>query len=131
MEKINRKVRPKQAGEIEFTLPVINEFITENSLKVLFVEKKKLPIVQFLLLCNAGSTSDPIEKTGLANLTAMMLDEGAGEFDSLQLSDEIDMIGSHISIRIDEDNIFISVQTLKENLEKSFELFSVRTIPMM
>jgi len=115
MEKINRKVRPKQAGEIEFTLPVINEFITENSLKVLFVEKKKLPIVQFLLLCNAGSTSDPIEKTGLANLTAMMLDEGAGEFDSLQLSDEIDMIGSHISNRL-----FSKIITQPNLREKDF-----------
>jgi len=122
--KINRKIRPLQSGEINFNLPVINEFATENGLKILFVEKNKLPLVQFLLLTNAGSTFDPAEKTGLANLTAMMLDEGAGEYDALQLSDEIDMLGSHLSIRIDEDNIFASLQTLKENLERSFELFS-------
>jgi len=122
--KINRKIRPLQSGEINFNLPVINEFATENGLKILFVEKNKLPLVQFLLLTNAGSTFDPAEKTGLANLTAMMLDEGAGEYDALQFSDEIDMLGSHLSIRIDEDNIFASLQTLKENLERSFELFS-------
>jgi zinc protease len=123
-KKINRKTRPLPSGEIGFTLPEINEFTFENGLKILFVEKNKLPIVQFLLLCNAGSIYDTSGKEGLSNLTAMMLDEGAGVFDALQLSDEIDMLGSHLSIRIDEDNIFVSLHTLKENLERSFELFS-------
>ncbi|MDO8550180.1 MAG: pitrilysin family protein [Ignavibacteria bacterium] len=123
-KKVNRKVKPLPSGEIDFTLPVINEFITGNGLKILFVEKNKLPIIQFLLLCNTGSTNDIPGKEGLANLTAMMLDEGAGGYGALQLSDEIDMLGSHLTIRIDEDNIFVSIQTLKENLERSFELFS-------
>ncbi len=123
-KQINRKIKPLPTGEIKFALPEINEFVIENGLKILFVEKNKLPIVQFLLLCNAGSIYDTPGKEGLANLTAMMLDEGAGGLDALQLSDEIDMLGSHLSIRIDEDNIFISLHTLKENLERSFELFS-------
>jgi len=121
---INRKTQPLPAGEIEFSLPVINEFQIKNGLKILFVKKDKLPLVQFLLLCNAGCVFDPQDKKGLANLTAMMLDEGAGEYDALQLSDEIDMLGSHLSIRSDEDNIVLSLQTLKENVERSFELLS-------
>ncbi|OGU72815.1 MAG: hypothetical protein A2V93_06675 [Ignavibacteria bacterium RBG_16_34_14] len=131
-KKIYRKIKPLPSEEIKFILPVINEFVTKEGLKILFVEKNKLPIVQVLLLCNAGSIYDTPEKEGLANLTAMMLDEGAGEFDALQLSDEIDMLGSHLSIRIDEDNIFVSLQTLKENLERSFELFSkIITKPLL
>ncbi len=122
-KKINRKIKPSSSGEIEFNLPVIKEFETVNGLKILLVEKNKLPIVQLLFLCNSGSTFDEPRKNGLANLTAMMLDEGAGEYDALQLSDEIDILGSNVSIRIDEDNIFISVQTLKENLERTVELF--------
>jgi zinc protease len=121
---INRKAKPSPSGEIEFTLPVINEFTADTGLKVLFVKKEKLPLVQFLLLTNAGSIYDLTDKNGLANLTAMMLDEGAGGLDALQLSNEIDMLGSNLSIRIDEDSIYVSLQTLKENLEKSFELFS-------
>ncbi|RPI73512.1 MAG: insulinase family protein [Ignavibacteriales bacterium] len=123
-QQINRTHRPLPTGEIEFTLPVINEFKSENDLKFFFVRKNKLPLVQFLFVINAGSVYDLPGKQGTANLTAMMLDEGAGGLDALQLSDEVDMLGSHLSIRIDEDNIFISMQTLKENLEKSFELLS-------
>lgn len=120
---INRKTKPSPSGEIEFKLPEINKFSTDNGLKVLFVKKDKLPLVQFLLLTNAGSIYDFPGKNGLANLTAMTLDEGAGGLDALELSDEIDMLGSHLGIRIDEDSIYISVHALKENLEKSFELF--------
>jgi zinc protease len=124
INKIDRKIKPLPSGEINFNLPVINEFKTSNGLKILFVEKDKLPLVQFILLTNAGSIYDSPGKEGLANLTAMMLDEGAGEFDALELSNEIDMLGSHLSLRIDEDSTFISLQTLTENLEKSFALFS-------
>lgn len=124
IEKINRSIKPLASGDIEFSLPVINETITENGLRVLFVEKHKLPLIQFILLCNAGSINDLPGKNGIANLTALMIDEGAGEFDALQLSDEIDMLGSQLNIRVDEDNVIISLQTLKENLERSFELFS-------
>jgi zinc protease len=122
-DKLNRKVKPLPSGEIEFTLPVIEEFKIENGLQVYFVKKNKLPLVQFLLLVNAGSIYDPADKKGLANLTAMMLDEGAGGLDALQLNDAVEMLGSHLSIRIDEDNIFVSLQTLKENLKSSMELF--------
>ena len=119
---INRKIKPSPLGKIKFSLPRINEFTQKNGLKILFVKKDNLPLVQFLLLCNAGSIFDPEGKIGLSNLTAMTLDEGADEYDALQLSDEIDMLGSHLSIRSGEDNIIISLQTLKENSDRSFEL---------
>jgi zinc protease len=119
---INRATKPNPTGKIKFSLPEINEFISTNGLKILFVKKNNLPLVQFLLLSNAGSIYDPAEKKGLSNLTAMMLDEGAGEYDALQLSDEIDILGSHLTINSNEDNIIISLQTLSENINRSFEL---------
>jgi len=122
-KNINRKIKPEPSGEIEFKLPPVKEFTTSNGLKVLFAKKDKLPIVRFLLLVDAGSVYDS-GKFGLANLTAMMLDEGAGGLNALQLIDEIDILGSHLNIRSDEDTVYISLQTLKENIERSFEIFS-------
>ena len=121
---LDRKIKPEPFGEIKFSLPEIKEFTHKNGLKILFVKKNNLPLVQYLLLCNAGSIFDPDEKKGLSNLTAMTLDEGAAEYDALQLSDEIDMLGSQLNVRSDEDNLIISLQTLKENASRSFELLS-------
>lgn len=121
---LSRKIKPEPFGEIKFSLPEIKEFTHKNGVKILFVKKDSLPLVQFLLLCNAGSIFDPVKKKGLSNLTAMTLDEGAAEYDALQLSDEIDMLGSQLNVRSDEDNLVISLQTLKENAGRSFELLS-------
>jgi len=121
---LNRKIKPEPFGKIKFSLPEIKEFTHKNGLKILFVKKDSLPLVQFLLLCNAGSIFDPEGKKGLSNLTAMMLYEGAGEYDALQLSEEINMLGSQLNVRSSEDNFIISLQTLEENAGRSFELLS-------
>jgi zinc protease len=124
MNTINRELKPLPKEEIEFTLPEIQSFMLDNKLKVFFVQKNELPILQLNLVINAGSKFDPSDKKGLANLTAMTIDEGAGNYNALELSDEFDTIGTHFNVGTSQDNIFFSLQTLKENSERSLELFS-------
>jgi len=124
MPSIDRTIRPVPAEEINFSLPEIEKFKLSNNLEVIFIQKTKLPILQLNLLINAGSYLDPASKKGLSNLFSMAFDEGAGKFTSLELSDEFDILGSNFSVFSSEDNVFLSLQTLKENFDKSLELFS-------
>lgn len=55
----------------------------------------------------------------------MVIDEGAGSYSSLQLSDEFDKLGTHFNVHSSEDNIFFSVQTLTENFVRSADLASM------
>jgi zinc protease len=118
------RTKPQPSGEISFSLPSVEKFKPDNELEVMFVRRTNLPVVQFTLLSNAGNKFDPEDKKGLANLMGMLIDEGAGGMDALQLNEEIDLLGSNVSIRVDEDSFFISLLTLKNNLTKSFELYS-------
>ena len=130
MTTIKREIKPLPKDEINFTLPAIEQFTLSNGLKVFFIQKQKLPIIQLSLVFDAGSKYDPAGKKGLANLFAMLVDEGAGEFDSLQLSDEFDMLGTHFNVSTTEDNIYFSLQSLTENFKRSAELFAkVLTAP--
>ena len=124
MNEVNRKLKPLPKDEIEFSLPEIQSFTLDNKLKVFFVQKNELPILQLNLVLNGGSKTDPNDKKGLANLTAMTIDEGAGKYNALELSDEFDTLGSHFNVGASQDNIFLSLQTVKENFERSFDLFS-------
>jgi zinc protease len=124
MQSIDRSIKPISTEEISFSLPGIEKFTLNNNLEVFFIKKTNLPILQFNLLINAGSFLDPINKKGLSNLFSMAVDEGAGKYNSLQLSDEFDFLGSNFSVSSDEDNAYFSLQTLKENVDKSLELFS-------
>ena len=50
--------------------------VTANGMTVLFLEQHFLPTVEIHTLVKVGSAQDPPDKTGLANLTANLLDEG-------------------------------------------------------
>jgi zinc protease len=121
---LNRSIKPQPKTEITFHLPQINKFKLENGLQVLFVKKEALPIIQLSLVVDAGSKYDPENMKGLSNLSAMMIDEGAGKFNALELSDEFDSLGSNFRIRSDEDSIFLSMLSLKDNFARSLDLYS-------
>lgn len=124
MQPIDRTIRPVPSEEISFSLPGIETFKLSNNLEVSFIRKTKLPILQFSLLVNAGSFLDPASKKGLSNLFSMSVDEGAGKYNALELGDEFDFLGSNFGVSSSEDNVYLSLQTLKENIDKSLELFS-------
>lgn len=121
---IDRSRKPKAKEGIYFRLPNIAKHESDNGLKVLYVKKKNLPIVQINLILNAGSKFDPDEKKGLANLFSAMFDEGAGEYDAFQLSNEIEMLGSVLHVSSDQDCIYVSLLSIEENFKRSFELLS-------
>lgn len=123
--KLDRSKIPQPQDEIKFNLPNIKVFVLSNGLKVLFVQREFLPILRMNLITNCGSAFDQESKHGLANLFSMMIDEGAGNYNSLELSEEFDMLGSSFSTTCNHDNVFFSLRTLTENFERALELFSL------
>ncbi|HSD63053.1 MAG TPA: pitrilysin family protein [Ignavibacteriaceae bacterium] len=124
MTVINRKQKPVHSEILKFHLPEINTFILDNGLKVYFVQNASLPFLYMNIITDAGSKYDPAWKKGLAYLFAMTADEGAGEYDALQLSDEFDIIGANFGISCNQDTIYFSLQVLKDELVKGIELFT-------
>jgi len=123
----DRTQKPTPSGKIDFELPEIHNFSLNNSLRVYYVKKKTLPIVQINLILPAGSIYEPDNKYGLSTLTSMLIDEGAGNLSSLEISDTIDTLGSVLNINSNKEFATISLLTLKENLKKSLEIFSLIT----
>jgi zinc protease len=56
--------------------PKIQHWTLENGARVYFVESRELPMLQVRVVFDAGSSRDPADKAGVANLAASMLDEG-------------------------------------------------------
>lgn len=129
--KLNRDTAPSTSGKLDFHLPEIKQFKLSNGLQILFVEKNNLPIIQMSLIVNAGSRFDPTNKTGLAYLTSMLIDEGAGQFSALELDNEIESLGSIFGVSTDSDLIYLNMLTIKEKFERSLELLStIYTSPL-
>jgi zinc protease len=120
----HRQHKPLPTEEYKFVVPDIEKFQLDNGLTVLLVERPNLPIVRMNLMTGCGSKLDPVGKKGLSNLFAMSIDEGAGNYDALQLSNEFDIIGSDFDIHSTNDNTYFLSRLLKENIDRTFELFS-------
>ncbi len=122
---INRSLKPEPSKEISFELPEIKEYTLENNLRVLFVQKNNLPIAQLSLVTEAGSKFDGIGQKGISNLTAQLLDEGAGNYNALQLDEEFDLLGTAFSTSVNDDNVYLNLLSLEENFDRSLELFKL------
>lgn len=128
--QIDRSKQPQTYGELKFSVPSIDLNMLDNGLKIYSSEKNDLPIVKIILIVYSGSRFDPKEYKGLSNLLTMCIDEGAGNYNALQLADEFEMLGAQFSASSDSDIGIISLQVLSENFIHALKLFkSVITKP--
>lgn len=122
---LNRSIKPEPTGKIDFSLPIISNFNLKNNLNVFHVLKNNLPLVHVSLIIKAGNVFVPDNKNGLAALTSMLIDEGAGKLTALEISDKFEFLGSIFNINANKEYITISLLTLRENLDESLDLFSL------
>ncbi|HEX9611163.1 MAG TPA: pitrilysin family protein [Gemmatimonadales bacterium] len=93
----DRSKPPQLAPPPALSLPPIAQHTLSNGLRVFVLEKHQVPVVQVNLVVKAGSANDPDGKTGLASMIAVMLDEGAGSRNALELADAVDFLGAQLS----------------------------------
>jgi len=93
-----------------------------NGLVWLFSEQRSLPLVQVNLLIKAGVLCDPPGKPGLANLTAVLLDEGTKKRTASQIAQEVDFLGAKLSASGSDDYASVGLTVLKKDLEAGLVL---------
>ena len=96
-QRPDRSHPPATGPTPQLHLPPIQKRMLSNGIPVWIVETNEVPLVQVNLVVMAGNSDDPAGSFGLANLTAAMLDEGAGDRSALQLADSIEFLGASLS----------------------------------
>lgn len=123
-QDFDRTVRPQSQRVPKVDLPDIQKATLKNGLKVWVVEAHELPLVSFNLVFQAGTDHDPVDKAGLAFLTADMLDEGTTTRSALQIADELDFIGANLGTAAGTDGTFITLNTLTKHLDKALDVYT-------
>jgi zinc protease len=93
--------------------------------QVWFAEDHTVPVVAFTISLPGGSAHDPAGKPGLAYITAMMLDEGAGEMNSAAFQRALEARAIRLSARADRDYTVISVTALPEHAAEAMRLLQL------
>jgi zinc protease len=95
-----------------FSPPTPATFTLGNGARVIVIENHRLPLVAMESLhLGAGSREDG-DKSGLAALTADMLDEGAGSFSSETLPEQLERLGATLDIATGADFSSISLTAM-------------------
>ncbi|PKL83227.1 MAG: hypothetical protein CVV24_06130 [Ignavibacteriae bacterium HGW-Ignavibacteriae-3] len=120
----DRTKLPKLPPPQKLNLPAIQQFTLSNGLKVVFMEKHEVPLMQLNLIVKMGSVNDPSGGVGLANLTMDMLDEGAAGKSSLELADEIEFLGARISASAGIHSSGVSLFTPLSKFDAALKIMS-------
>jgi zinc protease len=86
------------------------------------VEDHSLPVVTLDVSFRGGAALDPADKSGLAALTADLLDEGAGELDSEAFQGRLEDLAASLDVEAGADDTGISLRSITANLAPSLEL---------
>ncbi len=98
--------------------------ILSNGLTVLAYEKTKLPMVVCLYGFKIGSICDPKGKEGLVNLLVSMFEKGTEKRSYMEVQEEFAILGTIFSYEVSKTFSTLSIKTLLENAEKSFEILA-------
>jgi zinc protease len=106
--------------------PKIQQWTLDNGARVYFVETHELPMLQIRAVFDAGSSRDPVNRTGLARLTSAMLDEGTGDLTADDIASQFESLGAEFGAGVDRDMATVDLRSLSDSalLDPALDLFS-------
>ncbi|HEX9581149.1 MAG TPA: pitrilysin family protein [Gemmatimonadales bacterium] len=117
-----RVPQPGPAPSVGF--PRLQRATLPNGLTLVLAERHSIPQVNLRLVVDAGYAADRSAVPGTARLALDMMDEGTATRSSLQISEQLALLGATLGTGSNLDASFISVSALKDNLDASLEIMA-------
>ena len=114
--------RPAVGPERPFQLAPRVEKTLANGLRVIVTRQTAVPKVSITLTVLSGYSSDPADLTGLASLTADLIQEGTKTETSRQIRRDVFGMGGSLSAVASQDYTSVSVRGLSEFAPRLMEL---------
>ncbi|WP_231711385.1 M16 family metallopeptidase [Xanthobacter dioxanivorans] len=103
----------------------ITEVTSPGGIKAWLVHDTTLPLIAVEFAFIGGASQDGKDLPGLANLTASLLDEGAGTLDAEAFQRALADHAVELHFDAGRDDVRGSLRTLSDNRDKAFELLRV------
>ncbi|MEN3290473.1 MAG: zinc protease [Bradyrhizobium sp.] len=100
----------------------IQHLISPGGIEAWFVQDSTVPLIAMEYAFGGGASQDPVNKAGVGNLVADLLDEGSGDLDSKTFHERLDRRAIELSFSVTRDQFRGSLRMLRDNKDEAFEL---------
>jgi zinc protease len=121
---VDRSKVPTPGPSREVRFPELQRVTLSNGLKVILAQRHAVPVVDLSLWVDAGYAADQFATPGTAKLAMAMLDEGTRHRTSLQVSEELALLGATLTTGSNLDESGVSLSALKVNLDASLDIYA-------
>ena len=123
-EGADRKTQPVAGATPEAKFPAVQKATLANGLKIVLAERHSIPVVNFLLIVDAGYAADKGGLPGTSSLAMSMLDEGTAKRTSLEISEELARLGAELRTGSGLDTSDVALSTLKDKLDPALDVYA-------
>lgn len=100
----------------------IERVVSPGGIEAWVVRDRTVPLVAMEFAFRGGTTQDPQDRPGVANMVASLLDEGAGDLDARAFQEKMERLAIELRFNADRDHFRGSLRTLKERLGEASDL---------
>jgi len=125
-ETFDRSVRPTPPPNPLVTMPEYWRQNLDNGIQVIGTANAEVPLVTLRLVFEGGHLLEAPGKYGVASLAGQMMNEGTENFSAEEFENELDKLGSRISVSAGNESFTISMQSLLRNLDDTLALLEER-----
>jgi zinc protease len=123
-DNFDRSVRPALGANPVVKVPEFWKEEFSNGIKIIGTETTEIPTVTVQLTMNGGHQLDAYQpkKSGLAELTASLMNEATLKYNSEEIQEELRKLGSTINVGAGRFRTTITASTLKKNMTRTMAL---------
>ncbi|HEY4222642.1 MAG TPA: pitrilysin family protein [Myxococcota bacterium] len=122
-DELWRSARPPAGAPLDGKVPVFDKAELKNGMSLLVLPVPGSLAVSARVVVRAGTAADGKEP-GLAALTWDLLDEGADKLSGPQLADELEKLGTALTIDVQRDTATVGVDVVKRNADAALEILA-------
>lgn len=100
----------------------IQQITSPGGIKAWLVEDHSIPFTALSLMFKGGASLDAPGKRGEMSLMTALLEEGAGQMNSVQYAEAVEGLGAQASFDVTDDALVVSARALTENRDQAADL---------
>lgn len=122
VDSFDRSVQPP-AGDIPLVeMPELWSGELENGIEILGTVSTELPTTTISVRMKTGHRNEPLDKLGLASLTASMMNQATQRSSNEDLSNRLQLLGASVGFGSGTNRTVMTVSALTENLDATLDI---------